>query len=554
MPHIDLKRTLWIGALASIFALSLAACGRGESNVAAGNREAVMHYGNGTEPQALDPHVMTGSPDVNIAMAIFEALVTRHPDTMALVPGSAERWEISDDGKTYTFYINPKARWSNGDKLTAEDFAWSLRRSLHPDMGNQLAYVLFPIVGARDYANGKNRDPESLAIAVLNELTLQIKLDNPDPYFLGTMSVYATYPVHRATLEAHGKATDRYTPWTKVENFVGNGPFTLHEWKLNRRLVVTRSETYWDKDKVKLNAVVFHPVESETAEEKMFRAGQLHFTAQVPLSKIPAYKAMENSPYRQRKWQGTYFLQLNTNSPPLDNQLVRKALALATDREKIINTVLRQTEIPNSVMVPAGTPEYRSPSSLAYDPEQARALMAEAGYPDGAGWPGMEFIFNTSENHRKIAVVLQQMWKDELNIDITLANQEWKVFLDTLNEGDYDLSRMGWIADSLNPATFLNIFTTDNGINRTGFSNARYDEIMLDLVPPTADQGERNALMQEAEAILLEAAPVIPLYTYNSKHLVQPSVKGATPNVLDIQNFKFISLNPDAPVWKDGGQ
>ncbi|MEP5569120.1 MAG: peptide ABC transporter substrate-binding protein [Halioglobus sp.] len=546
---------LWARTAVSVLlVLTVAACSQRESNVASGNRQGVLHYGNGTEPQALDPHVMTGAPDVNIARALFEPLVTRHPDTMKMVPGVAQRWEISDDGKTYTFYLRSTARWSNGDSVTAEDFAWSLRRSLHPDMGNQLAYVLFPIAGARDFASDKNRDPSSLGIEVLDQLTLQINLENPDPYFLGTMGGYATYPVHRATVEAHGEATARYTPWTKVKNFVGNGPFTLSEWKINRRVVATRSETYWDRDNVKLEAVVFHPIESATAEEKMFRAGQLHFTAQVPLSKIPAYQAMPDSPYLQRKWQGTYFLQLNTRRPPLDDPRVRKALALATDRERIIAKVLLQTEIPNSVMVPAETPGYRSPASLSYAPNKARELMAEAGYPNGDGWPGMEFIFNTSENHRKIAVVLQQMWKDELNIDITLANQEWKVFLDTLDEGDYDISRMGWIADSLSPATFLDIFTSENGINRTGFSNARYDEIMLELVPPTANQQQRNALMEEAEALLLEAAPVVPLYTYNSKHLVQPSVQGATPNVLDIQNFKFISLNPDTPVWKKGGQ
>jgi oligopeptide transport system substrate-binding protein len=532
-----------------ILAAAVTGCGQSQSNVAAGNREAVFHYGNGAEPQALDPHVMTSSPDVNIGRALFEGLVTRHPETLEMVPGSAERWEILEDGKTYNFYINPRARWSNGDRVNAEDFAWSLRRSLHPDMGNQLAYALFAIRGAQDYASGKNHDLSSLGIEVLDELTLQITLNNPDPYFLSTLGTYPAYPVHRATVEAHGKATDRYTPWTRVENFVGNGPFTLSDWKINRRVVASRSETYWDRENVKLSAIVFHPIDNQSAEEKMFRAGQLHFTAQIPLSKIPAYQALSNSPYQQRKLQGTYFLQLNTASSPLDDPRVRRALALATDRQRIIDKVLLGTEIPNSVMVPAGTPGYQSPESLDYAPDKARALMAEAGYPDGEGWPGMEFLFNTSENHRKIAVALQQMWKDELNIKITLANQEWKVYLDTVDERDYTLSRMGWIAPDLNPATFLDIFTSDNGINRTGFSNARYDEIMLELVPPTADQQERNELMQEAEAILLDAVPVIPLYTYNSKHLVQPSVEGATPNVLDIQSFKFISLNPDTPVW-----
>ena len=541
----------WVGTLsATLLALCLTGCGFSESNVAAGNRDGILHFGNGTEPQSIDPHVMSGSPEVNIARALFEGLVTRHPHTMEMVPGVAKRWDISDDGKVYTFYLNPGARWSNGDPVTAEDFRWSLHRSIHPQMGNQLAYTLFGIVGAQDFASGKITDPESVGIEVLDKLTLRIHLNNPDPYFLSTMGTYPTYPVHRATVEAHGKWTDRFSHWTRVGNIVGNGAFNLSEWKLNRRLVVTRSETYWDRDNVRLNAVVFHPIESETAEEKMFRAGQLHFTQRVPLSKIPGYKAMQNSPYLQHRWQGTYFLQLNITRDPLDDKRVRQALALATDRQKLVNTVLLKTEVPNSVLVPVNTPGYQSPPALDYDPARARQLMAEAGYPNGEGWPGMEFVFNTSENHRKIAVVLQQMWKEELGISITLANQEWKVYLDTVNEGDYTLSRMGWIASDLDPATYLNIFTSESGINRTGFSHARYDEIMLELAPAEADPELRTALMQEAEAILMDEVPVLPLYTYNSKHLVQPSVKGAPPNVLDLQNYKYISLDPAIPVWK----
>ena len=450
-----------------------------------------------------------------------------------------------------TFYLRRNARWSNGDPVTAEDFRWSLSRSLHVDMGNQLAYILFNVVGAQDYATGKNRDPASLGIEVLDTHTLRITLENPDPFFLSTIGTYPAYPVHRATIEAHGKATDRFSQWTRVENFVGNGPFTLSEWKLNRKLVVTRSDSYWDRDNVKLDAVVFHPIESETAEEKMFRAGQLHFTQQVPLSKIPGYAKMTDTPYQQRNWQGTYFLQLNVKQAPLDDPRVREALALATDRKKLVEAVLLNTVVGNSSMVPAQTPAYTSPANLTYNPARARELMAEAGYPNGEGWPGLEFIFNTSENHRKIAVVLQQMWKEELGITLTLANQEWKVYLDTVNEGNYQLSRMGWIAADLNPATFLDIFTTESGINRTGFSNPRYDEIILELAPAEANTSKRAALLQEAEALLLNEVPVIPLYTYNSKHLVQPSVLGATPNVLDIQNFKYISLDPGIPVWSN---
>jgi oligopeptide transport system substrate-binding protein len=530
---------------------ALIACSRGESNVSSGNRDGMLHFGNASEPQSIDPHVMSGSPEVNIARALYEGLVTINPVTLEMDPGVAERWEFSSDRKVITFHLNPQARWSNGDPVTADDFDWSLRRSLHPDMGNQVAYQLYPIMGAEAFSRGELADDDMLGVLPLGPHILQITLQHPDPYFLATLGAYPAYPVHRATVEAHGKFTDRFTPWTRVENFVGNGPFTLTEWKINRRLVVSKSETYWDADKVALNAIVFHPVDNEVSEERMFRAQQLHYTYQVPINKISAYQEATESPYRQTPMQGSYYLQFNIERSPVNDPRVRKALAMTIDRERLVKTVLQGTEVPNSALVPAGTPNYSSPDILRYDPEQARVLLADAGYPGGQGWPGLEYLYNSSENHRRIAIALQQMWKDELNIDISLINQDWKVYLDTINRKDYTFSRRGWLAGDLDPASFLNTFTGENGINHTGFSNARYDEIMLKLAPETADPAERLALMQEAEAILLRTVAVIPLYTYNSKHLVQPSVKGAPANVLDIVVFKNISLDPNVPVWSD---
>ncbi len=240
----------------------------------------------------------------------------------------------------------------------------------------------------------------------------------------------------------------------------------------------------------------------------------------------------------------------NVDAPPVSNLKVRQALAMAIDREALVNKVLKGTEQAHAALVPQGTPGYTSPEFLPYDPEGARKLLAEAGYPNGEGWPGLEYLFNTSENHRKIAVTVQQMWKDQLNIKVNLVNVEWKVYLDMADSKDYTLARRGWVVSDVNPATFLDTFISTSGVNNSGFSNARYDEIMLRQAPAAADVQTRFALMQEAEAILLKDVPLIPLYNYNSKHLVQPSVKGAPPNPFDLQHFKYISLDPDAPVWK----
>ncbi|MEM8659365.1 MAG: peptide ABC transporter substrate-binding protein, partial [Pseudomonadota bacterium] len=453
-PMTTPARLLAVLGLVLLF-LNAGGCIRGEPNVLSGNREGIFYFGNSTEPQSLDPHVMSGQPEVNIARALFEGLVTRNPITMDMDPGVAERWTISEDGKTYTFYLNPKARWSNGDAVTAEDFAWSLTRSIHPLMGNQVAYTLYPIVNARAFSTGELEDESQIGIKVLDTHTLQISLENPDPFFLETLGTYPAYPVHRATVEAHGLATDRFTRWTRAENFVGNGAFTLSEWLLNRRLTVIKSETYWDADRVELNQVVFYPIENLVSEEKMFRTGQLHFTNQVPVSKIPWYRNLPNSPYDQGPQQGTYFLSLNIKHEPLTDLRVRQALAMSIDRERLISSILYGTAVPSATMVPLDTPGYSSPPGPAYNPQKARALLAEAGFPDGEGWPGLEYLYNTNEQHRSIAVALQQMWKDTLNIDVTLVNQEWKVYLDTMNEKNYAMARMGWLASTFDPLIFL---------------------------------------------------------------------------------------------------
>ncbi|MEP4149077.1 MAG: peptide ABC transporter substrate-binding protein [Halioglobus sp.] len=553
MPHTDLKRTIWIGALTSLLALMVGACDQSESLVAGGNRSGIFHYGNGTEPQTIDPHVMSGSPEVNIAMALFEGLVVRDPQSLKMVPGAAERWELSADKRTMTFFLNPRGRWSNGDPVTAHDFVWSLQRSLNPKLGNLLAYTLFPILNAEAYATARISDPTLLGITAIDDLTLQITLTNPTPYFLQTLGTYPTYPVHRATVEAHGGAAVRFTPWTKVENIVGNGPFVLEEWEMYRRITVSKSSTYWDAENVTLNKVVFHPIENTSAEEKMFRVGQLHFSQRVPLSKIRNYQAMDNSPYQQTPMLGTYYLSMNLTASPLDDVRVRMALAMSINRQQIIETVLDGSERPATALTPPGIPGYTPPDTIRYNPEHARSLLAAAGYPDGEGWPGLTYLYNTAENHRKIAVTLQQMWKKELNIDVELINQEWKVYLETLNNKDFQIARAGWIGGMLDPRTFLSRFITTGGTNRTGFSNARYDEIMLKEAPETSDPVKRMDLLHEAETILMQELPLIPLFAYNSKHLVQPSVEGAIVNLLDVQNFKFINLNPDTPVWTPEG-
>lgn len=534
---------------AVLLVLVCTGCADRESRVDSGNRENVLHFGNGTEPQGLDPHLVTGLPESIIIGALFEGLTSKNPVTLEPEPGVASRWTVSDDGLTVTFYLRANARWSNGDPVTAHDYVWTWKRALSPAMGNQYAYMLFPIVNAAAFASGDISDFAEVGVRAVDDLTLQVQLAARTPYFIQLMDHKSTFALHGPTIERFGKATDRFTRWTRVENMVNNGPFNLTEWKLNRRIRVKRSETYWDKDAVRLNGIVFYPTENISTEERMFRVGQLHYTQSVPLDKIPVYQAMDNTPYVQAPYLGTYYYSFNTLRPPLDDVRVRQALSLAVDREKLNRTVLQNSNVPAYGITPPGTLGYQPPKLFSYDPEKARALLAEAGFPEGQGWPPLELKYNTSESHRKVAVAIQQMWKDALNVEVTLANQEWKVYLDSVTQLEFDIARRGWIGDYVDPNNFLDLFLSGGGNNSTGYADPIYDQLILTDAPAAATREERFALFYEAETRLIEQMPIIPIYTYTSKHLKHPSVRGMPTNLMDAVSFKHVWLDPD---WQSG--
>jgi len=276
----------------------------------------------------------------------------------------------------------------------------------------------------------------------------------------------------------------------------------------------------------------------------MFRVEQLHYTQVAPLDKIPVYRELADTPYVQAPYLGTYYYLVNTDRPPVDNVKVRQALSMAVDRDKLVRSVLQHTAVPAYSITPPDTLGYYPPQVFSYDPDKARALLAEAGYPDGEGWPGLEIIYNTQEAHRKIAVAIQQMWKSELNVDITIANQEWKVYLNSVSQRDFQVARRGWIGDYVDANNFLDLFITDGGNNNTGYSDPVYDDLILQKAPRAQTREERYALFTQAETMLMEQMPIIPIYTYTSKHLVHPSVEGIYPNLMDSLNLKYVTLHP----------
>ena len=536
-----LKRMHWAVLFLSLL---LVGCGGGseERRVDVGTREGVLHYGNGAEVQGLDPHIVTGVPENHVVSALFEGLTSKNPYTLESEPAAAKSWDISEDGLTYTFNLREDANWTNGDPVTAEDFRWSFERALTPALGNLNNYMLFPIANAEAFANGVIDDFSQVGARVIDRFTLEINLRSPTPYFLQLLDHYIAYPVHRANIEAFGSYTDRVSRWAREGNMINNGAFELTEWQVNSHIRVEKRASYWDAENIKLNAIVFYPTENLVTEERMFRDGQLHRTNDIPLDKVPVYLEEDPEHIVIAPYLGTYYYMINTTRKPFDDVRVRKALVLSIDRKLLNDTVLEGIMDPSYALVPPGTLGYQPPEIISFDPERARALLAAAGFPNGEGFPVFELLYNTQENHRKIAIAIQQMWQNNLGISVSLLNQEWGVYLNTQENQNYDVSRRGWIGDYVDPNTFLDMYITDGGNNRTGFSSQRYDQLVLEEAPTRLNQDERFALYYKAETILMDEVPIIPIYTYQTKMLKDSSFKGAPSNIMDHYNWKYVYL------------
>jgi oligopeptide transport system substrate-binding protein len=500
----------------------------------------ILRVGNGTEPQDLDPHVVTGVPEHKIITALFEGLVTYAADG-GIAPGVAQYWDISDDGLVYTFHLRDTAKWSNGEPITSEDFVRSFQRILTPSLGAEYAYKLFPLVGAEDFNRGKLTDFSKVGATAVDALTLRLTLTNPTPFLLESLNHYAWFPVHLPTVEKFGGADRKGTAWTRPGNMVSNGPFNLVSWKPNQVITVTKSPTYWDHDNVKLDGIEFYAIDNADSEERLFRTGGLDYCYSLPLSKIETYRREHADTYRATPYYGVYYYRLNVTKKPLDDQRIRRALALAIDRESIVKNILRDAGQTPAYNFTPPSAKFTSTARLSGDLAEARRLLAEAGYPDGKDLPPVEILFNTSDSHRVIAEAIQQMWKTRLGVNATITNQEWKVFLDTNRTLNYQISRAGWIGDYDDPHTFLELWVTGGGNNQTGWSNADYDRLLRTALE-TRTEADRMAVYQKLDAILADEVPVIPIYFYTRVYAISPKVKNWITTPLDNRGWKWIDL------------
>ena len=505
------------------------------------SEKQVLRLGNGAEPEGLDPQIVTGVPEHFILAALLEGLLSEHPKTLAPEPGVAEQWQISEDGREYTFKLRSNAKWTNGDSVKASDFVYSYQRMLTPALGSKYAYMLHVLKNAKAFNEGTLKDFSKVGVKAVDDNTLVLILEEPTPYFLQLINHYSWYPVHPPTIKKFGGMTQRDSKWTQPENFVGNGSFRLKEWKLNEHVLVEKSATYWDAAKVKLEKIYFLPITSAETEEKMFRDNQLHATQTIPLTRIEHYQKKESDVLRVDPYLGTYFYRVNVNHKALKDKRVRQALAMSINRHEITRFVLKAGQIPAYHITPPNTAGYTARAKFEFNPERARELLSEAGFPDGRDFPKIDIYYNTSEAHKQVAEAIQQMWKKTLNIDVGLENQEWKVYLDNVNKVNYHVARAGWIGDYNDPNTFLDMWLTGGGNNQTGWSNARYDQLIKEAAK-AGDPKARFEKFQEAEAILIDEMPVIPIYFYVSLSLVKPNVRGWYPNILDHHPYKYIHL------------
>jgi len=491
-----------------------------------------------SEPRDLDPQLCSGNNETKVALNLFEGLVAKDPKSLKIVPSLSDSWKISKDGKKLTFHLRDNIFWSDGIRVTAQDFVDSWIRLLTPETAAEFSAFGFHFKNGKDFYDGKIKDRSQLGFKAIDDSNLEIVLEYPTAYFLALLAHPSMFPVPKRAIEKLGPK------WSRPENIITNGPFLLSKWQTNQLIELKKNPKHWDAQNIKSEVINVRFVAKSDTEERMFRSGELDVTAQVPIEKIPLWEKDTNGALQKHPYLGTYFYWLNVTHPPLDNPLVRRALNLAIDRTAITHKVTLVKQIEAQFFTPPGTGGFKPKSILPKDNSrvaEAKQLLAKAGFPGGKGLPKIELLYNTDEGHKKIAESVQQMWKENLGVEVSLVNQEWKVLLDNQNLKNFTILRGGWIADYNDPNSFLEMFTTGHTNNYVSWSNTKYDEIIKSAAKEI-NATKRLALFQKAEDILLDELPIVPIYIYKRVYLKKNNVEGWFSNIEDYRTFKGVYL------------
>lgn len=530
-------------------------------------------YNLSTEPAAIDPAITTGIPEANIELQVFDGL-TRIDSNNKPQPAIAKSWTISKDGRTYTFKLRD-AYWTNKTPVTAYDFEYAWKRALSPELASQYAYQLYYINGGEAFntsikvdgkyyaqavdakgnpltkkENGKDVpvpnlkkpiDPvKDVGVRAIDAKTLRVYLASSTPYFLNLTAFPTLMPVCKAVVSKNDK-------WAaNVTNYVTDGPFKLIQWSHNDKMVFVKNTSYWDAAKVKLSKITYYMVEDESTALSMYQSGQLDAAANVPVSELP--KLVASGDAQILPYLGTYYYLFNVTKKPFSDLRVRKALTLAIDRAGIAKAITQGGERPALAFVPYGISDAKAGSDFRKASQEtfykdndiatAKALLAQAGYPNGKEFPKFTILYNTQQRHKSIAEAIQQMWKKNLGITCTLKNEEWGVYMDDRQHQNYDVARAGWIGDYMDPNTFLDMWTTGNGNNDTGWGNRTYDALIA-KAKSTSNVTARMATLHQAEKLLMANMPVLPIYYYTNPVLLSKHIKNFYQSTLGFIDWKY---------------
>ncbi|EPQ5227036.1 peptide ABC transporter substrate-binding protein [Providencia stuartii] len=489
--------------------------------VLAENQEVTRHLKD--EPASLDPVKSVGLTEAQVMRDLFEGLVNQD-DHGKPISGVAQSWTTADN-RIWTFTLRPDARWSNGDPVTAQDFVYSWQRLVSPGTSSPFAWfaALAGINNAQEIIDGK-LPVEQLGVEAVDARTLKVALNKPVPYFPSLAANFSLFPVHQGTVEKFGN------DWIKVGNLVGNGAFVLSDRVVNEKIVLVPNKYYWDHKNTTITKVTFIPINQESHATNRYLAGDLDITESFPKQRYQKLlKDIPNEVFTPDQL-GTYYYAFNTQRAPTNDVRVRKALSMAIDRQLIANKVLGTGEKPANYFTPDVTdgfkPEkglYNSHSQKELD-QQAKVLLQQAGF--GPNQPlELTLLYNSSENHQKIAIAIASMWKKKLGAEVKLVNQEWKTYIDSRNTGNFDVIRASWIGDFNEPSTFLSLLTSQHSGNIAKFNNSIYDDIIASASIETNAQ-LRNRYYNHAESIIAEEAPIAPIYQYTNARLIKPWLKG----------------------------
>ena len=497
---------------------------------------AHIRYALSAEPESIDPRMSTSLSASAVQAQLFEGLTTLDANNRPIA-AAAERWDVSPDGRKITFILRAGIKWSNGEPVTAQDFEYAWKTGLSPELASPNAYMLYCLKNGEAYAT-KKTDASQVGVRAKDERTLEVELERPTAYFLALTSFHSFYPVHRKTVQTNEKWANQ------PQSLIGNGPFKLSAWVKSSRMELQKNENYWDAAKVKSTRLELFLLDNASTALSMFDSGQLDMGDSIPPTEVP--RLVKEGKVAIYPFLGTFYVSFNVTKPPFDNPKVRQAFALAINRQAIAETLLRGGQIPALAFVPPGVADSNANEDFRakggallkdHDVETARKLMAEAGFKDGAGFPSVTYLYNTSESNKMVAEALQEMWRKNLGVQVTLSNQEWKVYWDTLDKHNYQMARESWSGDYPDPMTFLDLFVSGGSNNSPDYRNAKYDQL-IQQAQNTVDPVKRMQTLHQAEKILIEDAVIAPVFFQTNPVMMRSTVKGVVRSILGVPYLK----------------